>query len=61
MTFLFNLTGQPAISVPAGFTQEGMPIGVQLVAQRLAEPLLLRVAADYERASGWTNKHPLIA
>ncbi|HKG26354.1 MAG TPA: amidase [Thermomicrobiales bacterium] len=46
----FNLTGQPAITVPCGATPQGLPIGVQLVARPLAEPILLHVAAELERA-----------
>lgn len=46
----FNLTGQPAISLPAGATPEGLPIGVQLVGRPFAEPALLRAAAMLEPA-----------
>jgi aspartyl-tRNA(Asn)/glutamyl-tRNA(Gln) amidotransferase subunit A len=44
----FNLTGQPAISLPAGATPEGLPIGVQLVGRPFAEPELLRAATMLE-------------
>jgi aspartyl-tRNA(Asn)/glutamyl-tRNA(Gln) amidotransferase subunit A len=46
----FNLTGQPAISVPCGSTAQGLPIGVQLVGRPFAEPTLLRAAAAVEAA-----------
>ncbi|GIW04531.1 MAG: amidase [Thermomicrobiales bacterium] len=53
----FNQTGLPAISVPAGFGANGLPIGLQFVAPPFAEPLLLRAAAGYLAASGWMEKH----
>jgi amidase len=47
---LFNVTGQPAMSIPAGFADDGLPIGVQLVAKPLGEDTLLQVAAQIEAA-----------
>jgi aspartyl-tRNA(Asn)/glutamyl-tRNA(Gln) amidotransferase subunit A len=47
-TYPFNLTQQPAASVPCGFTAEGAPIGLQIVAAKYAEPLVLRAAHAYE-------------
>jgi len=49
----WNLAGWPALSVPAGFHSNGMPIGVQLVAQPGGEQLLLSVAAAIERVRPW--------
>lgn len=46
----FNLTGQPAVSIPAGFTSTGLPIGVQLVGRRMQDGLLLAVARQLEPA-----------
>jgi len=43
--FLITLVGLPAASAPAGLTQDGLPVGMQIVAQRFAEPLILRIAA----------------
>ena len=51
---LANVTGHPAISVPAGLDSRGVPIGVQLIARRGREDLLLSVAAQLERHSAWT-------
>ncbi len=52
-TYPFNLTGHPAISLPAGMTDSGLPVGVQLVAPRFREDLLLRVARRFEEARPW--------
>lgn len=49
-TWLFNLTGHPAISVPTGLTADGLPVGLQLVAAHHRDGLLVAAAADYERA-----------
>lgn len=50
-TWLFNLTGHPAISLPAGFTTDGLPVGLQLVAAHHRDGLLLAAATDHERAT----------
>jgi aspartyl-tRNA(Asn)/glutamyl-tRNA(Gln) amidotransferase subunit A len=55
----FNLTGLPAISVPCGFTEAGLPIGLQLAAGPWREGLLLRVAQAYEHATPWHERLPL--
>ena len=47
-TYPFNLTQQPAVTVPCGFTGDGLPIGLQIVGPRHAEALVLRVARAYE-------------
>jgi aspartyl-tRNA(Asn)/glutamyl-tRNA(Gln) amidotransferase subunit A len=54
----FNLTGLPAISVPCGFSDAGMPIGVQLVAGAWKEAKLLRAARTYEREMDWGSRRP---
>jgi aspartyl-tRNA(Asn)/glutamyl-tRNA(Gln) amidotransferase subunit A len=62
VTLPFNLTGQPAISVPCGFTREGLPIGIQFVGRPFDEATLFRVGAAYESATDWhARKPPLIA
>ncbi|TMC04750.1 MAG: Asp-tRNA(Asn)/Glu-tRNA(Gln) amidotransferase subunit GatA [Chloroflexi bacterium] len=55
----FNLTGLPAISIPCGFTQSGLPIGLQLAAGPWRERLLLRVARAYEHVTPWHERLPL--
>jgi amidase len=54
----FNVTGQPACSVPAGFDGEGLPRGVQLVARPNQEGLLLALAAQIEAARPWAGQRP---
>jgi aspartyl-tRNA(Asn)/glutamyl-tRNA(Gln) amidotransferase subunit A len=56
----FNLTGLPAISVPAGFTIAGLPVGLQLVSRPWAEATLLRAAYAYEQATNWYRKEPAL-
>jgi amidase len=57
-TLPFNLTGQPAISLPLHWTPDGLPLGVQLVAASAREDLLLRVAAQLENAHPWADRWP---
>jgi amidase len=57
-TLPFNLSGQPAISLPVHMTPNGLPIGVQLVAAYAREDLLFRVAAQLEEAVGWSKRRP---
>ena len=58
LTSPFNLTGLPAISVPCGYTTEGLPIGLQLAAAPWREATLLRTAYAYERAPEWHERRP---
>jgi Asp-tRNA(Asn)/Glu-tRNA(Gln) amidotransferase A subunit family amidase len=57
-TFPFNLTGQPAANVPAGFTQDGLPVGLQIVGRRYQEPTVLRASARFEEARPWADRWP---
>jgi aspartyl-tRNA(Asn)/glutamyl-tRNA(Gln) amidotransferase subunit A len=58
MTPLFNLTGQPAATVPCGFTTEGLPIGLQIVGRRFDEATVLRASAAFEAIRPWAQKRP---
>jgi Asp-tRNA(Asn)/Glu-tRNA(Gln) amidotransferase A subunit family amidase len=62
LTYAITLTGLPAISVPCGFTRDGLPVGLQIVGRRRQEAAVLRAAAAFEAAAPWTDKlPPLIA
>ncbi len=54
----FNLAGLPAVSVPCGFDDAGLPVGLQVVGAPFAEARLLRVARAVERAVGWGDRRP---
>jgi aspartyl-tRNA(Asn)/glutamyl-tRNA(Gln) amidotransferase subunit A len=57
-TFPFNLTGDPAASVPAGWTESGLPIGLQIVGPRWHDARVLRAAAAFEALQPWVEKRP---
>jgi amidase len=59
-TAVFNLTGQPAMAVPAGFADDGLPLAVQLVGRPGSEALLLALAAQLEAADPWTTARPTV-
>jgi amidase len=61
LTYATSLTGLPAISVPCGFTRDGLPVGLQIVGRRHQEAAVLCAAAAFERATPWTDKIPPIA
>jgi len=58
-TISVNLAGLPAISIPCGFTNAGLPIGLQLIGKPFEEATLLRVAHAYEQATEWHRRKPL--
>ncbi len=57
----FNASGQPAIAIPTGFTDKGLPVGVQLVGRPAADATLLALAAQLERAHPWQQVRPKMA
>ena len=57
----FNLTGQPAASVPCGFGDDGLPVGLQIVGRRHDDGLVLRAARALETARPWAARRPPIA
>lgn len=59
-TWPWNLLGWPSINVPAGFTSDGLPIGVQLMGPANSEGMLISLAAELEAVSGWATKQPQV-
>jgi len=59
-TSIFNWTGQPAASVPAGFTRGGLPVGLQVVGRHLDDAMVMRASAAYERVAPWKQIWPEI-
>ncbi len=57
-TMPMNLAGTPAICLPSGFSPDGLPYSIQFAGRRLSEGMLCRVAAAYERATKWHERHP---
>ncbi len=58
MTYPINFTGHPAISVPAGLTSEGLPVGLQIVGRRHADETVLALASRFEQAQPWLQSYP---
>lgn len=59
-TISVNLAGLPGISVPCGFTEAGLPIGLQIIGRPFDEAGLLAIAHHYEQAHEWSRRHPAI-
>jgi aspartyl-tRNA(Asn)/glutamyl-tRNA(Gln) amidotransferase subunit A len=59
-SYPFNFTGQPACSLPAGFTKAGLPVGLQVVGRRFADLTVLQAAAAFEKARPWQQKRPAL-
>jgi aspartyl-tRNA(Asn)/glutamyl-tRNA(Gln) amidotransferase subunit A len=57
-SYPFNFTGQPAASVPAGFTAAGLPVGLQIVGRRFADLTVLQAAAAFEQVRPWAERRP---
>jgi aspartyl-tRNA(Asn)/glutamyl-tRNA(Gln) amidotransferase subunit A len=60
-TFPFNLTGQPAATVPVGMTSSGLPVGLQIVGRRFADRTVLAASAAFEAAQPWVERRPAIS
>jgi amidase len=57
-TVPFDLSGSPTISVPCGFTADGMPASLQLIGRHLAEETLIAAGHAYQQATDWHNRRP---
>jgi len=55
-----NLTGHPAISIPCGFTRDGLPVGLQLIGPKWGEATLLAIAFAFEQATDWHRRNPTL-
>jgi amidase len=60
-TFWVNMTGQPAMSLPLAWSDDGLPIGVQIVGRQLEEATLLGLAGQLEKAMPWRDRIPEVA
>jgi Asp-tRNA(Asn)/Glu-tRNA(Gln) amidotransferase A subunit family amidase len=59
LTYPFNMTGNPAVSIPCGVDADGLPLGMQLIGRRFDDGLVLRAARAFETAQPW-NRAPII-
>lgn len=60
VTAPFDLTGNPAIALPCGFSPQGLPLGLQIVGRHGEEGLLMRAAHAYEQATDWHQRRPTL-
>jgi len=60
LTISLNLAGNCGISVPCGFDDSGLPIGLQLIGPHLGEEVILRIAHAYEQATTWRSRKPTL-
>src|SRR5699024_12713785 len=61
LTVPANLAGLPALSIPSGYTEAGLPLGLQLIGKHFDESLFYRVAYKFEQATNHHKKHPSIS
>jgi aspartyl-tRNA(Asn)/glutamyl-tRNA(Gln) amidotransferase subunit A len=59
-TISINLAGLPALSLPCGFDDDGLPVGLQIIGKHFDEPTILGAAYHYEQATEWHKRKPRI-
>ena len=59
-SYPFNFSQNPAASVPCGFTDAGLPVGLQIVGRRFADVAVLQAARAFEQARPWADKRPAL-
>ena len=60
-TYPINMTGQTASSVPCGFSQDGMPIGLHIIGPRGSEAKVLQASAAFEQIRPWADRRPAVS
>jgi len=60
-TFLVNMSGHPAASLPCGFSSKGLPIGLQVIGHRGDEAMVLRASGAFEQARPWADRYPVVS
>jgi aspartyl-tRNA(Asn)/glutamyl-tRNA(Gln) amidotransferase subunit A len=60
LTQPLNVTGSPAVTVPCGFSRDGLPIGLQLIGRPFEEARVLNLAYAYEQSTPWRDRHPAL-
>ena len=57
LTYLLNFTGHPAASIPAGLSEDGLPVGMQIIGRRYADADVLAASAAFERLRPWHDSY----
>jgi aspartyl-tRNA(Asn)/glutamyl-tRNA(Gln) amidotransferase subunit A len=55
--FTINMTGHPAATIPAGWTDDGLPVGLQIIGPHLADATVIEASAAYEAAAPWQDRY----